>query len=181
MKKLFILLLVITLFIQCQSNQIHLIQKNQVGLISNKTKVSDLDKIFAKDSLVKPHYEKNQPKYLSEDYEVYSKKGAHLLTINIENDNDTTSIIQSVQIFSPLYKTKKEISVNSVFKDLKGNYDLKKVTSTITAASVFVNELNASFIITNKDLGLSEFSTKSVSLDQIPDNAPFKYITVWLN
>jgi len=181
MKKLFILLLVITLFIQCQSNEIHLIQKNQVGLITNTTKVSELDQIFAKDSLVKTHYQKNQPKFLSEDYEVYSKKGAHLLTINIENDSDSTSTIQSIQIYSPLYKTKKEISVASVFKDLKENYDLKKVISTITSASVFVNELNASFIITNKDLGLSEFSINKISLNQIPDNAPFKYITVWFN
>jgi len=181
MKKLIILLLVTTLFIQCQSNQIHLIQKNQVGLITGTTKVSDLDKIFAKDSLVKPIYEKNQTKYLSKDYEVYTKKGTHLLTINIENDNDSTSTIQSVQVFSPLYKTKKEISVVSVFKDLKENYDLKKVSSTITSASVFVNELNASFIIANKDLGISEFNTRKISLDQIPDNAPFKYITVWFN
>jgi len=181
MKKLIILLLVITVFIQCQSNQTHLIQKNQVGLITKTTKVVDLDKIFAKDSLVKPLYQKNQPKYLSEDYEVYTKKGSHLLTINIENDNDSTSIIQSVQIFSPLYKTKKEISVASVFKDLRSNYDLKKVSSTITSASVFVDELNASFIITNKDLGISEFNTNKISLDQIPDNAPFQYITVWFN
>jgi len=103
------------------------------------------------------------------------------LTINIENDNDSTSIIQSVQIFSPIYKTKKEISIASVFKDLKENYDLKKVESTITSVSIYVNELNASFNITNKDMGISEFNTNKISLDQIPDNAPFKYITVWLN
>jgi len=181
MKKLIIILLVTTLFIQCQSNQIHLIQKNQVGLITKTTKVKDLDKVFVKDSLVKTQYEKNQPKFLTEDYEVYSKKGTHLLTINIENDNDSTSIIQSVQIFSPIYKTKKEISIASVFKDLKENYDLKKVESTITSVSIYVNELNASFNITNKDMGISEFNTNKISLDQIPDNAPFKYITVWLN
>jgi len=62
MKKLLILSLVCVIFIQCNSNQPHLLQKNQVGLIVPTTKIADLDMIFKKDSLVKPVYAKKSVK-----------------------------------------------------------------------------------------------------------------------
>lgn len=181
MKKLFFLLLVSAIFIQCQSDKKHLIQLNQVGLITKETKASDLAQIFATDSLVKPVYQLNQPKPKTEYYEVYDKKGTHLLTINIENSTDSTSVIQSVLIFSGEFHTKSKISAVSFFKDLKEKYTINKVESAITSATVFVEELNATFNIGNKDLGLPEFSTNEIKVEQIPDNAPFRYITVWFN
>jgi hypothetical protein len=181
MKKLIILALVCLIFIQCQSNKEHLLQKNQVGLINPTTKVSELDFIFKNDSLVKPVYIKDEFKYINEDYEVYSKMGDHLLTINVENTSDSTAVIQSVQVFSPIYKTKNEVSLNSFYKDLADKHEVAKVESTFSSASVYVKDLNASFVISNTDLGLPEFTSRKVSLDQIPDNAKFKYITFWLN
>lgn len=68
-----------------------------------------------------------------------------------------------------------------MFKDLKEKYQIEKVETAITSATVFVEELNATFNISNKDLGLPEFSTDEVKVEQIPDNAPFRYITVWFN
>ena len=181
MKKLLILCLVCIIFIQCNSDQPYLLQKNQVGLVNAATKVSELDMIFKNDSLVKPIYVKNQLKYVDEDYEVYAKDGDHLLTINIQNTSDSTAVIQSVQIFSPIYKTEKGVSLSSFYKALADNYELDKIESTFSSASVFVKELNASFTIPNKELGLPEFSSRKATLDQIPDNAKFKYITFWLN
>jgi len=181
MKNFFILCLICVFFIQCNSDQSHLLQKNQVGLISASTKVSDLEIIFKNDSLVKPNYSKNQPKFRKEDYEVFSKEGLHLLTVVVENKNDSTSYIQSIQVFSPIYKTKKGISLGSFYKALADNYAIEKIESTFSSASVYVKDLNASFIISNKELGLPEFSSRKVTLDQIPDNARFKYITFWLN
>ena len=99
------------LFIQCNSNQVHILQKNQVGLVNAFTKVSELDKIFANDSLVKPQYIENQAKYFNEDYYVYSKSGEHLLTLLIENTTDSTASIQSVQVFSSIYISNKDISL----------------------------------------------------------------------
>ena len=167
------------LFIQCNSNQVHILQKNQVGLVNAFTKVSELDKIFANDSLVKPQYIENQAKYFNEDYYVYSKSGEHLLTLLIENTTDSTASIQSVQVFSSIYISNKDISLSSSFKDLNEQYEISKVESMITSASVYVEDLNASFIIANKDLGLLEFSTNKISIDHILDNASFRYITVW--
>lgn len=181
MKKLFFLLLASALFIQCQSDKKHLIQLNQVGLITKDTKVLDLAQIFATDSLVKPVYQPNQPKPKTEYYEVYDKKGTHLLTINIENSTDSTATIQNVIIFSSDFHTKSKISTLSLFKDLKEKYPIQKVESVITSAMVYVEDLNAAFNIDNKDLGLPEFSTNEIKIEQIPDNAHFRYITVWFN
>ncbi|NDK18836.1 MAG: hypothetical protein GW912_07510 [Zetaproteobacteria bacterium] len=181
MKNSLLLLFICILFIQCQSDKKHLIQKSQVGFITKDTKVSDLDQLFETDSLVKPVYQVSQPKSAAEYYEVYAKNGDHLLTINIENSSDTSAIIQNVLIFSGDFHTKSKISVLSLFKDLKEKYQIEKVETAITSATVFVEELNATFNIGNKDLGLSEFSTDEVKVEQIPDNAPFRYITVWFN
>ena len=169
------------IFIQCNSSDAYTIQKNQVGLVYATTQVSELDKIFANDSLVKPIYLENQSKYRNEDYVVYSKAGNHLLTIKVENTTDSTSTIQSVQVFSTIYKSKKEISLNSFFKELNENHEVDKIEPTITSASVFVKDLNASFFITNKELNLPEFNMNKIEMDQVPDNAAFKYITVWFN
>ena len=181
MKKLLILSLVCVIFIQCNSNQPHILQKNQVGLIVPTTKIAELDMIFKKDSLVKPVYAKNQLKYVDEDYEVYSKKGEHLLTLNVINTNDSTAVIQSVQVFNDIYKNESSISLSSFYKDLNEKYDIDKIESTFSSASVYVKDLNASFTISNKELGLPEFSSRKATLDQVPDNAKFKYITFWMN
>lgn len=181
MKKLLILCLIAVIFIQCNSDQPHLLQKNQVGLVTTTTKVSDLDLIFKNDSLVKPIYRKNQPKFVDDDYEVYAKDGSHLLTLNIENTSDSTAVIQSIQVFNAIYKTKSDISLSSFYKALADNYEIDKIESTFSSASIYVKDLNASFTIDNKELGLPEFSSRKATLDQIPDNAKLKYITFWLN
>jgi hypothetical protein len=158
-----------------------------VGNINKKTTVADLSEIFKNDSIV-------SNKYLSEatdsqkifslnddEYDIYSKSGKKLLEITANKQNDSLSKIKSIGIYDPNYLTEKGISLKSTFKDINENYLVNNVETTLTSATLFIDELNATISIDKKDLGISKFSTEQVSLNQIPDMAKIKYFTIWFN
>jgi hypothetical protein len=103
------------------------------------------------------------------------------LEIEPTNLNDLSSGIKSIQIFDNSYKTAKGISLLSKFKDIKEHYKVNKVETTLTSATLFIDELNATISIDKKELGMTSFSRAEVSIDQIPDLAKIKYFTVWFN
>lgn len=185
-KKITYLLLVTFLLIQCAKNNQFLIEKGKVGPLTKKTSIKDLNTIFAKDSIVAVLYaDKEIDKKLfsveNDDYIIYSKKGTKLLEIEPTNLNDKSSGIKSIQIFDNSYKTAKGISLLSTFKDIKEHYKVNKVETTLTSATLFIDELNATISIDKKELGQTSFSRAEVSIDQIPDLAKIKYFTVWFN
>ncbi|PKP11193.1 MAG: hypothetical protein CVU08_12730 [Bacteroidetes bacterium HGW-Bacteroidetes-3] len=185
-KKIIYLILVSFLLIQCAKNDQFLIEKGKVGLLTKKTRIKDLNSIFAKDSIVAVLYaDKEIDKKLfsveNDDYIIYSKKGKKLLEIEPTNLNDLSSGIKSIQIFDNSYKTAKGISLLSKFKDIKEHYKVNKVETTLTSATLFIDELNATISIDKKELGMTSFSRAEVSIDQIPDLAKIKYFTVWFN
>ena len=89
--------------------------------------------------------------------------------------------IKSIQIFDPNFITEKGISLRSTFNDINKNYTINKVETTLTSATLFIDELNATISIDKKELGLNAFSREEVSIDQIPDIAKIKYFTIWFN
>ncbi|WP_372746597.1 hypothetical protein [Lutibacter sp.] len=187
-KKYLILILVFSIvFIQCSQKNNFIIEKDKVGPLTNEITISDLSIIFKNDSVVSNLYdsisENSQSVFSNEDdeYIIYSKKGDKLLEIAPEKLNDPTSKIKSVQIFNSNYKTEKGISLKSTFKEINENYRINKVENTLTSATLFIDELNATIAIDKKDLGLNAFSREPIQLEQIPDNAKVKYFTIWFN
>ena len=187
-KKYLIRILVFSIvFIQCSQKNNFIIEKDKVGPLTNEITISDLSIIFKNDSVVSNLYdsisENSQSVFSNEDdeYIIYSKKGDKLLEIAPEKLNDPTSKIKSVQIFNSNYKTEKGISLKSTFKEINENYRINKVENTLTSATLFIDELNATIAIDKKDLGLNAFSREPIQLEQIPDNAKVKYFTIWFN
>lgn len=185
-KKIIYVLIVSFLFIQCAKKNNFLIEKGQVGPLTEKTTINDLSSIFAKDSIVAILYEdKEIDKRLfsveNDEYLIFSKRGKLLLEIVPTDLNDKSSGIKSVQIFDNNYKTSKGISLQSTFKDIKDYYQVNKVETTLTSATLFIDELNATISIDKKDMGMNSFSRAEVTLDQIPDLAKIKYFTIWFN
>lgn len=187
-KKYLILILVFSIvFIQCSQKNNFIIEKDKVGPLTNEITISDLSIIFKNDSVVSNLYdsisENSQSVFSNEDdeYIIYSKKGDKLLEIAPEKLNNPTSKIKSVQIFNSNYKTEKGISLKSTFKEINENYRINKVENTLTSATLFIDELNATIAIDKKDLGLNAFSREPIQLEQIPDNAKVKYFTIWFN
>ena len=186
-KKITYLFLVLFLLIQCSTkNDQFLIEKGRVGLLTKETMIKDLNSICEKDSIIALLYaDKEIDKKLfsveNDEYLIYSNTGKILLEIVPTNLNDPSSGIKSIQIFDNNYKTSKGISLQSTYKDINENYKVNKVETTLTSATLFIDELNATISVDKKDLGLNGFSRAEVTVDQIPDSAKIKYFTIWFN
>lgn len=184
LKRFGYLLLLALAFVQCTNNNQYLIEKGKVGLISKDTKVNELVSIFKNDSLVSVmHTEKDSKLFSSEsdEYIIYSKDGKKLLEIEPKNLQDSLSKIKSIQIFDSKFITDKGISLKSNFSEINKNYVVNNVETTLTSATLFIDELNATIAIDKKELGLNQFSREEVTLDQIPEIAKVKFFTVWFN
>ncbi|MCK4561538.1 MAG: hypothetical protein KAT78_01400 [Flavobacteriaceae bacterium] len=177
MKKIITILVLSLIFIQCNSDKKLLIAKNNLGDINKSTTIIELDKMFSGDSIVK----------LPEDatifnkYKIYNKEGKQIITVKFNIKNDSVKGIENIKIFDSTYKTDKELSTSSTYKDIMGNYSISKVEPSFNSAIVFVNEINATVAIDKKDLKIDEFDMRKISKDQIPDMAKIQYITLWFD
>lgn len=185
-KKTTIILLVSFLFVQCAKENQFLVEKGKVGYLNKETVIRDLNSIFVNDSVVSNLANSTEIEYplfsvANDEYVVYSKKGKKLLEIIPTKQNDSLSKIKSIQIFDSNFKTEKGISLLSTFKDINENYLVNKVETTLTSATLFIDELNATISIDKKELGINSFSREEVSIDQIPDLAKIKYFVIWFN
>jgi hypothetical protein len=166
---------------QCKKENIYLLAKGQVGRITSATTVNDFKSIFSKDSLASHIGEGSFAASDYDEYLVFDKKGNHLLTIIPKQQHDSVSTVESIQIFDKKYKTLKGVGLSSTFSDITGNYSVNKVESTFTTAVLFINELNATITIDKKELGIKDFGTQKISLEQIPDLAKIKAMTIWFD
>ena len=183
-KKCFIVLIAL-IFVQCGKENQFLIEKGNVGYLNKLTTIKELNSIFKKDSIssnITDNILKDKLFTIdTEEYIVFSKEGKKLLEIVPTTQNDSLSKIKSIQIFDPNYKTEKGISLKSTFKDINEHYLVNKVETTLTSATLFIDELNATISIDKKELGLNSFSREEISIDQIPDIARIKHFTIWFN
>ncbi len=175
MKKIITLFLISLIFIQCNNNKDSIITKNQLGKINLNTKISELDKLFKKDSIVKLPEESD----VYRKYEIYNKEGILLLIIKPKFRGDSLITIENIKIFSDKYNTEKGLSTASTYKDILDNYSISKIEPSFTSAIVFIDEINATVALDKKDLKLAEFDMNKIREDQIPDMAKIKYITLW--
>ncbi|NRD21093.1 hypothetical protein HNV08_13630 [Winogradskyella eckloniae] len=153
-----------------------LIKKNQIGLLNDSTQVKDLEAVFSSDSIVR---------FIAGDefvgsvntIEVFEKGGKKLLDISPRETLDSTSVIASVRILDQRYKTDKNISALSTFKDIKEAYKISKVDNLINVIVVSVNEINASFTIDKNELPASMRFDMDMNIDpiQIPEKAKIKH------
>ena len=186
-KKIIYIVLVSFLFVQCGKGNQYLIEKGKVGYLTKETTVLELNSIFNKDSIVsnlalnKADNENNIFSLDGDEYKIYSSEGVKLLEISPTKQNDSLSKIKSIQIFDKNYKTDKGVSLQSTFKEINENYMVNNVETSLTSATLFIDELNATIAIDKRELGLNAFSREEVTLDQIPDIAKIKYFTIWFN
>ena len=181
MKRIALFMLLSLLLIQCKKEDNYTIVKGQVGEITSAMQIHEMKSFFVKDSLVSHIGEGDFVDAEYDEYLVYTKNGEHLLTIIPKIQHDSTSTIESIQIFDERYKTATGLNISSTFKDIIENYSVNKVESTFTTAVLFVDELDATIAINKKELGINDFGTQKISLGQIPDLAKIKTFTSWFD
>ena len=182
-----LMLTVILVFTQCSRENKFLIKKNRVGLVSNTNIIGEIESIFKSDSIARFLSEGAlggiDTKYLQEDdeYKIYSKEGKHLMTVVPKEQLDSTSTIKYVEIMDPEFKTEKGLTLNSPFKDINLNYRIDKVETSLLSATLYIDELNATISLDKAEIGVNQFSTKEIKVEQIPDMAKIKYFTIWFD
>lgn len=182
--KSILILAISILFIQCGNGGKFEIEKGKVGKLTPKTTIEELETIFKKDSIVTILSEGSKGEnYFQDDdeYKIFEKGGKHLLTIIPKEQLDSISTIKSIQIHDERFKTKSGLNVNSIFEEINANNTINKVETSLSSATLFIDELNVTIALDKQDLGLKEFSTQKVSKEQIPDLAKVKSFIVWFN
>lgn len=184
MKKLILALTVSIIIISCHDDKVdpYLITPHSIGLLTDSTQVKELKQIFGNDSIV--NY--NDGEEFTRDFkniDVYSKEGEKLLTLTPKVLGDSTSVIESVQIFSPKYKTEKSITTASTFKDVSENYKISKINNIINNLVLSIEDLNASFTIDKEELPANLRFNMDLNIEksQIPDKAKLKHFFVYWN
>ncbi|MEY8848230.1 hypothetical protein AB9K26_05415 [Psychroserpens sp. XS_ASV72] len=152
------------------------IGKQNIGLLTDSTKVKDIELAFPNDSIVKSV---KGDEFIDDtnDIVILDKTGKKLLVLTPSQALDSTAVIESVQIVDPKYKTDKNISVLSTFKDIKDTYKISKISTLINSVVISVNEINASFSIDKKELPSNLRFNMDLNIEavQIPDNAKIKF------
>jgi len=136
-KKISYLLLICITILSCQKDKKQdpfEISYNRIGKLTNTIKVNQLDSIYASDSIVKMS-KNSQFLNVSNTIEIYEKGGAKLLTLEPKKENDPSSVIESIQIIDPRYKTVSGLSVDGVFKDIKDNYSITMLQLSISSST----------------------------------------------
>lgn len=182
-KRIFPVLFASLFIFSCQKEQQQNpfeITKNRIGLLTNEINVNQLDSIFIKDSIVKIAA---NDKYLSNTnkIEIFEKGGSKLLILESNNEDNSISTIENIQVIDPRYKTASGLSSNSLFKDIKEHYKISKINNTLSTAVIFVDSIQAYFTIDKKELPKDfQFTTdKEIKMEDIPDSAKIK--NFWIN
>ena len=179
-KTLFIGAMTALLFIQCdKKSDPFLIQQDMVGKLSKGIQIKQVDSLFAGDSIVKLSSARN-PLGTQGEVEIYEKGGAKLLLLSPDDEYDPNSIISNIQIFDDRYKTAKGLHKGSTFKDVKANYTILDIETTINAVVVFLEDSDIFITINKSELpeNLRYNQSAIIEASQIPDDATFKYLMI---
>ena len=176
-KKIFFIGLVAFLFVQCaKEKDPFLISNNAVGNLTIGMKIKQVDSIFAMDSIVRLSPRQNQSSSFGE-LEIYEKSGKKLLLISPENNYDPDALIENFQFFDDRYKTVKGLNINSTFKDIKENYEIANIETTLSTVLIFLKDSDLFINIDKKELPENFRYNPNLVIDvtNIPNEAKIKY------
>ena len=180
MKNIFFALIITASIISCTKKQDpFLIEKHNIGSLTDSTQVRDIESVFINDSVVKfvggDEFTGN-----INNIDIYDKTGNHLLVLTPNEALDSTAVIDNIRIIDSRYRTSKSITTLSTFKDIKDSYKINRIDNLINSINVNVNEINAYFTIDKKELPANlRFDMKMViEASQIPDDAKIKYFMI---
>lgn len=184
MKKVILSILIVCYFFTSCTNEKDpfLIANKQIGLLTDSTKVRDLEMVFPNDSIVK---QSNSSAFQRANYdiEIFDNTGKPLLVLSPNKTPDSTATIKTIKILDSRYKTEKGITTLSTFGDIQKQYKISSIQNTIKNVVVFVNEIDAFFTISKKELPAElQFKTDvTIEAVQIPEKAKIKYFMIGWN
>jgi hypothetical protein len=179
-KTLFIGAVTALFFIQCDTkNDPFSIQKDMIGNLSKDIQIRQVDSLFSGDSIVRLNPSRNASQTQGE-VEIYEKGGRKLLLLSPKDENNPNSLISNIQVFDKRYKTTKGLNIGSTFKDVKSNYTIVNIETTINAVVVFLEDNDIFITVSKSELpeNLRYNPNAKIEASQIPDDATFKYFMI---
>lgn len=177
--KLFAISMVIGVlgFISCaEKDTTFLITENSIGPLQKSTALDELESIYSQDSVVRDTFRSNLGSKTGK-VKVFEKGGKHLLTLT--PNQDSIPGIENIRIFDARYTSDKGIGLESTFGDIRAQYAIKKIVTTLNSVVVFPKQSNLYFTIDKAELPESlRYTSSSVEAVQIPDNAKVKYLMI---
>jgi hypothetical protein len=167
----------------CTTNSDFIIKKGEVGKINSNTIVKEIDSLFANDSIVKRIGEGDYMFEGEDKYLIFDSSKNHLLTLIPKQQHDLNEKIETVQVFSEKFKTSKGINIKSSFGDINKKHKISSIQNTIDNIVIFVDEIDAYFIIDKKNLSLeNQIGTeKKIESVNIPPNSKIKRFMIGWN
>lgn len=179
-KNALLLFSVLIFFLSCQKDEDpYLISPNSIGKLTKDVQVKDLDSVFANDSIVRQVNE-GELFRRNNEIEVYDNAGKMMLLLEPVQAFDSTSTIGFVQVLDSRFRTSKGLSTESTFKDIVENYSISRIENTLSAAVIFLDDINVYVTIDKKQLPaeLRYDTATRIQASQIPDDAKIKYFMV---
>ena len=177
LKKIIAIISVTLLFIECKEEiNPFLISNDSVGALTRGMTIKEIDSIFAQDSIVKL-YAQNEELPTQGEVEIYDKNGTKLVSISPVTNNDPDALISNFQFFDPRYKTDKGLNLSSTFKDIKANYKISNIETTISTVVIFLEDSDLFINIDKNELPENFRYNPNLVIDitNIPDEAKIKY------
>jgi len=177
LKKIIAIVSVTLIFIQCKEEiNPFLISNDSVGALTRGMTIKEIDSIFAQDSIVKL-YAQNEELPTQGEVEIYEKNGTKLVSISPVTNNDPDALISNFQFFDPRYKTDKGLNLSSTFKDIKANYKISNIETTISTVVIFLEDSDLFINIDKNELPENFRYNPNLVIDitNIPDEAKIKY------
>ena len=168
------------LSIQCTSKKdAFIIANGEIGSLTSQTTVNQLRTVFANDSIVSLS-KINPSDALQGDVEIFSKDGNKLLGLSPNNQNNPDATINTIRVYDSRYKTSKGLSMKSTFKDIKDNYEISGIQTSIDAVVIFLKDSDVFVTINKKELPENLRYNPNLTIDpsQIPQGATFKYLMI---
>ncbi|SHJ80360.1 hypothetical protein [Pseudozobellia thermophila] len=154
-----------------------LITKDAVGKLERISLARDIEVIYANDSIVKDSSIVNSANN-SKKFKIFEPGGKHLLTLTPSSDSIPT--IENIRIEDERFVTEKGVGLASTFKDIKDNYTIRKIITSMNNVVILLKDSDVYFTISKEELPSSLRYASSVNIEavQIPDDAKIKYMMV---
>ncbi|MEE9363282.1 MAG: hypothetical protein V3U92_11860 [Cellulophaga sp.] len=171
------LVLICLLSIQCQKkDNPFLITKDSIGLLNKESLVSELNSIYAQDSISRDTLSRQVIN--TKKIQIYEKGGKHLLSLT--PSLDSIQKIENIRIYDSRFVTEKGVGISSTFKDIKANYTIKKIVTSLNNIVILLKDSDFYFTIDKKELPANLRYTSNTTIEevQIPDTAKIKYFMI---
>ena len=174
MKRIVFIGVLMAIISSCSSNKEFEITEDSIGLISKTTLLSEIETLYAQDSVVVDGSSNS-----IEKIEVYRDQN---LLFSLSPKTENPEQIGTVKVEDARFKIKGSgISLSSTFQEIQSEMEIDKIIPTAMSASIFVKNSPFLFAIDKSNLPESiKYGFDPIEKTQVTESTPIKYFFIRL-